>query len=153
PNSMRYLVTIALAILLVSAQPAEDIRELKLRDWQPRPMLVVPQHELLKPMFPAIDVHNHLGGGKDVLTAERVAHYLTEMNEAGVRTVVNLGGGWGPRLKETLAALDESHPDRFLTFALINFDGIDDPQWTEREVKRLKESFEAGAKGLKFHKS
>ena len=51
--------------------------------------MIVPKHELEKPKFPAIDVHNHLGGGKDVLTADRVAGYLAEMNAAGVRTVVN----------------------------------------------------------------
>ena len=82
-----------------------------------------------------------------------MAGFLAEMDAAGVRTVVNLDGGWGHRLNETLAALDEAHPGRFLTFALIDFDGIDDPGWTDREAKRLEPSFEAGAKGLKFHKS
>ena len=57
------------------------------------------------------------------------------MDEAGVRTVVNLDGGWGDRLKETLAALDEAHPGRFLTFALVNFEGIDDEDWGEREAE------------------
>ena len=50
-----------------------DIRELKLRDWQPRSMLVTKSTIVERPMFPAIDVHNHLGGGKQVLTPERVA--------------------------------------------------------------------------------
>jgi predicted TIM-barrel fold metal-dependent hydrolase len=141
------------ALGLLGGDAPEDIRELKLRDWSPRPMIVVPKHELEKPKFPAIDVHNHLGGGKDVLTADRVAGYLAEMNAAGVRTVVNLDGGWGDRLKETVAALDESHPGRFLTFALVDIRGIDDEDWTERETERLAASFAAGAKGLKFHKS
>lgn len=130
-----------------------DIRELKLRDWQPTSMLQTKKTEPERPKFPAIDVHNHLGGGKQTLTAERVAGYLQEMNAAGVRTVVNLDGGWGERLRETLAALDESHPGRFLTFALIDFSGIDSDDWSEREARRLEESFSAGAKGLKFHKS
>lgn len=116
-------------------------------------MLVTRQTTLEKPRYPAVDVHNHLGGGKQVLTPERVARYLTEMDAAGVRTVVNLDGGWGERLKETLAALDEAHPDRFLTFALVNFDGIDDEGWSQREADRLEESFRLGAKGVKFHKT
>ena len=63
-------------------------------------------------------------------------------------------GRWlGRTAKETLAALDEAHPGRFLTFALIDFSGIDDEDWSQREADRLEESFEAGAKGLKFHKS
>jgi predicted TIM-barrel fold metal-dependent hydrolase len=135
------------------ADPPEDIRELKLRDWEPRSMMVTKTTIVEKPRFPVVDMHNHLGGGKDRLTPQVVQRYLTEMNEAGVRTVVNLDGGWGGRLKETLAALDEAHPGRFLTFALINFEGLDDKDWGEREARRLEESFNAGAKGLKFHKT
>ena len=135
-----------------AANDQEDIRQLKLRDWQPRSMLKVKQTKVDKPKFVAIDSHNHLGGGAKLLTKKRVKHYLTEMDAAGVETVVNLDGGWGQRLKETLAALDEAHPGRFLTFALINWKGIDDDGWSEREAKRLEESFKAGAKGLKIHK-
>jgi predicted TIM-barrel fold metal-dependent hydrolase len=135
------------------ADPAADIRELRLRDWQPRSMMVTKTTVVEKPMFPVIDIHNHLGGGKAFLTPERVRRYLTEMNEAGVRTVVNLDGGWGDRLTETLQALDQAHPGRFLTFALVNFDGIDDDDWSRREAQRLEDGFKAGARGLKFHKT
>jgi predicted TIM-barrel fold metal-dependent hydrolase len=135
------------------AQVKDDIKELKLRDWQPRSMLITKATKVASPAFPVIDVHNHLGGGKATLTPERVSRYLAEMDAAGVRAVVNLDGGWGERLKETLAALDEAHPGRFLTYALIDFSGIDEPGWSDRESERLRASFEAGAKGLKFHKT
>jgi predicted TIM-barrel fold metal-dependent hydrolase len=145
------LLTAGLAAPLPAQSP--NIRDLKLRDWEPKSMLVTKVTVVEKPRYPAIDVHNHLGGGKQFLTPQRVKRYVTEMNEAGVRTVVNLDGGWGDRLKETLKALDDAHPGRFLTFALINFEGIDDKDWGRREAKRLEESFKAGAKGLKFHKT
>jgi len=138
---------------MTGAALAGDISELKLRDWRPRSMLKTKQSRIEKPAYPVFDVHNHLGGGKSHLTPDRVKHYLAEMDAAGVRTVVNLDGGYGERLKQTLAALDEAHPGRFLTFALLNFSGIDDEDWGRREAKRLDESFRAGAKGLKFHKS
>ena len=147
------LVMIWSTTVVVSAQETENIQELKLKDWAPRPMLVRTETKLDKARFPVVDVHNHLGGGKDFLTAQRVARYLEEMDAAGVRTVVNLDGGWGTQLQETLAALDQAHPGRFLTFAQINFQGIDDADWSAREARRLEESFQAGAKGLKFHKS
>jgi predicted TIM-barrel fold metal-dependent hydrolase len=130
----------------------EEIRELKLRDWEPRSMLVSKTTVIETPRFPVIDIHNHLGGGGAFLTKERVDRYLSEMDAAGVRTVVNLDGGWDERLQETIAALEQAHPGRFLTFALVNFDGIDDDDWTDREVKRLEESFRAGARGLKIDK-
>ena len=135
------------------AQEKADIKELKLRDWQPKSMLITKATDVAKPAFPVIDVHNHLGGGKATLTPERVQRYLTEMDAAGVRAAVNLDGGWGERLAETLAALDNAHPGRFLTYALIDFSGIDEPGWSDRESARLRASFEAGAKGLKFHKT
>jgi predicted TIM-barrel fold metal-dependent hydrolase len=153
----RLLVALAIilnCVLLASAQePAEDIKDLRLRDWQPKSMMVTKVTQVSLPKFPAIDVHNHLGGGAKTLTPERVREYLQAMDDAGVETVVNLDGGWDDRLKETLAALDNAHPRRFLTYALIDFSGIDDPGWSDRETKRLRTSFDAGAKGLKFHKS
>ncbi|HQR06861.1 MAG TPA: amidohydrolase family protein [Gemmatales bacterium] len=153
----RLILLVALSISFgwtptLRAQALDDIRDLKLKDWEPRSMMVTKTTIVEKPRYPVIDVHNHLGGGKQQLTPERVQKYLAEMNEAGVKTVVNLDGGWGDKLKETIAALDEAHPGRFITFALINFDGIDDDNWSERETKRLEESFQAGARGLKFHK-
>lgn len=153
-NRGRVVIIVSgLIVCSLSARGQQDIKELKLRDWQPRSMLIVKSTEVPKPASPVIDVHNHLGGGKGFLTADRVKRYLDEMDAAGVRTVVNLDGGWDERLKETLAALDEAHPGRFLTYALVNFDGIDDADWSAREAKRLEEGFKAGAKGLKFHKT
>ncbi|MFO0808192.1 MAG: carbohydrate-binding family 9-like protein [Gemmataceae bacterium] len=159
PRKLAIAASAILAALILAigpsgpAQTAGDIRDLKLGDWQPKSMMVTKTTVVEKPRFPVVDIHNHLGGGKERLTPEAVKRYLTELDEAGVKTVVNLDGGWGDRLKETLAALDETYPGRFLTFALVNFDGIDSPDWTDREVKRLEEGFKAGAKGLKFHKT
>lgn len=134
-------------------KPDQDIRNLLLRDWSPRSMIVSTVTKIDRPAFPVVDVHNHLGGGSAILTPARVKGYLAEMDAAGVRTAVNLDGGWGDRLKQTLAALDEAHPGRFLSYALINFEGIDEPGWSDREAERLDEGFRAGAKGLKFHKT
>ena len=132
----------------IRAEDPADIRELKLRDWAPRSMLVTKTTNVDKPMFPVIDDHNHLGTGKALLTPARVKHYLEEMDAAGVRTVVNLDGMWGDRLKETLAALDEAHPGRFLTFAQINFDGLDDEDWSRREADRLEAKLQDGRQGI-----
>jgi predicted TIM-barrel fold metal-dependent hydrolase len=146
------LAVVLVAPDVVVAQVENDIKELKLRDWQPRSMLITKATSISKAAFPVVDVHNHLGGGKATLTPERVKRYLEEMDSAGVRAVVNLDGGWGERLKETIAVLDNAHPGRFLSYALIDFSGVDEPGWSDRESARLRASFEAGAKGLKFHK-
>lgn len=149
--SMTCLATIGFASSLL-AQPTNDIRELKLKDWQPRSMMVTKTTIVEKPRFPVIDVHNHLGSGKNTLTPQRVQRYLDEMNAAGVQTVIDLDGGWDARLVETIQALDKAHPGRFITFANVNFEGIDSETWSDREEARLESGFKAGAGGLKFYK-
>ncbi len=156
--SLRTLVLTVLLLPLLgldakAIDPPVDIRDLKLRDWDPRSMMVTKTTSIDRPKFPVVDVHNHLGGGKARLTPAVVNRYLEEMDAAGVQAVVNLDGGWGDRLVETIEVLDKQHPGRFYTFALIDFNGIDDAAWSEREANRLEASFKAGAKGLKFHKS
>jgi predicted TIM-barrel fold metal-dependent hydrolase len=154
PQRQALMLAIVLfAVRIGFAQESGDIRSLKLADWQPRSMLKTKVTRVSRPAYPVIDVHNHLGGGAETLTKERVDSYLRDMDDAGVRTVVNLDGGWDNRLSETVAALDQAHPGRFLTFALINFRGFEYEGWSERETEQLRKSFEAGAKGLKFHKS
>src|ERR1700712_4968301 len=140
PAIVLFLLASSSRLVLAQDSPG-DIRDLKLRDWQPKSMMVTKRTTVERPKFPVVDVHNHLGGGKDRLTPETVKRYLAEMDSAGVQTVANLDGGWGDRLTETVAALDLAHPGRFLTFALIDFGGIDEASWSEREAKRLEESF------------
>ena len=126
------------------AQSPADIRDLKLRDWQPTPMLNVKANDIRQAKYPAIDIHNHLGGGKNALSPEKVRHYLEEMDAAGIRTVINLDGGWGDRLRETIERLDRAHPGRFLTFAQIDFEGFGQAGWTDRELAKLEAGFRAG---------
>ena len=128
-------------------EPSGDIKDLKLRDWEPRPMLKVKETAVDRPAFPVFDVHNHLREGRDP------AEIIKTMDAAGVRTVVQLDGGWGEGLKKKLRLFDEAYPGRFLTYALLDYEGIDDPDWGERAAAELERGFAAGAKGLKFHKT
>jgi predicted TIM-barrel fold metal-dependent hydrolase len=148
--------TVLLASLSVATQAQQsadkpaagnDIRELKLKDWEPRSMLKTKVTEVQKAAFPVIDMHNHLGDGKEA------AKIIQEMDAANIRTVVNLDGLWGDELKARIERLDKAYPGRFLTYALTNFEGIDDADWSERTARQLEADFKAGAKGLKFHKS
>lgn len=124
-----------------------DIANLPLAAWQPRSMLVTKQTARPKPAFPAIDVHTHLGRTRDV------AALVAQMDALGIETIVNLDGGWGKRLQGELARFDRAYPGRFLTYALLDFSGIDDAQWGQRVAAQLERDFQAGARGLKLHKS
>lgn len=131
--------------------------EITLRDYAPKAMLKVPSHEIDRPRFDVIDAHNHLGGGvfgdSDWFPRFPVTQLLELMDEAQVRMIVDLDGGWGPRLQRELSHYQEPHPDRFAVFAGIDYDNFAiDPRFGETEAARLRESVRLGARGLKVWK-
>src|SRR5215470_11473614 len=72
PRAFSLCIFTSFTLSAFAADPPTDIRELKLKEWQPRSMLVTKVHVIEKPKFPVIDIHNHLGTGKNFLTPQRV---------------------------------------------------------------------------------
>ena len=71
----------------------ESEAQLSLRDFRPRSRLSGKTTEVLKPHFPVVDAHNHLGelfgGGWD---RRPVTELLDRLDEAGVEVYVDLDG-------------------------------------------------------------
>ncbi len=131
--------------------------ELTLPEYAPRPMLTVPVNKPIRPRFDAIDAHNHLGGGvfggSESFPRWPVDKLLNLMNEVAVRMIVDLDGGWGDRLREEIAHYQEPHPDRFAVFSGLDYENFaTDPKFGETEARRLRDSVDAGARGLKVWK-
>lgn len=128
-----------------------------LRDFQPRPKLVVNTSLIPRPCCPVIDAHNHLaepfGGGWD---KRPLAELLDVLDEAGVRCYVDLDGGWGESiLKDHLKRFRTHAPERF-----IHFGGVDWSQWAQHATSfgewaaaRLRLQAQWGAQGLKIWKA
>ena len=62
-RSLRLLACVC-SLVPITGFAADDIRELKLCDWEPKSMLVTKTTIVEQPRFPVIDIHNHLGGGR-----------------------------------------------------------------------------------------
>ncbi len=133
------------AVFTLSAQ-AQDA-DLKLLDWQPVSQLKVKQTEVVRPKFPVIDIHNHLGD------LSQTAHYLEEMDKAGVWQCVSLdGASEGEFYKEHLAASQAVSAERMLVFFYPDFNLIDTPNFGEKEAAKLEEAVRMGCRGLKIYK-
>jgi len=111
----------------------------------PDPILVVKRTDIHGAKYPAIDIHFH---GRDWSDSEQ---QLQLMDRHNVAMIVNLDGYSGERLELTLRNAADSE-GRLITFARVNWEGIDEPEWPEREAVRLAESFRTGAMGLKISK-
>lgn len=118
-----------------------------LREYDPQPALVVPQHPTTRPRYPAIDIHCHWSMQQDPQAL------LKAMDELGLARAVNLSGGWGTDLDRMLQRFHDAAPDRLLIFCNVDFSRIDEPGFADRAVQELGRARAAGAAGLKVFKS
>ena len=135
-------------VFVLAAGPAFG-QAVTIEEYEPRSPLVVPQHPVKRARYPFIDVHNHQRGG----TPEQVDRLVKDMDGLNMRIMVNLSGGYGDRLKQTVQALKGRYPDRFAVFASINFTGIDEPDYPKRAAAQFEEDVRNGAQGLKIFKN
>jgi predicted TIM-barrel fold metal-dependent hydrolase len=126
---------------------AED-GDLRLLDWRPKSQMVVKRTEVLKPRFPVIDIHNHLG------RLENTEEYLRQMDEAGVWKCVSLDGrSANDYFREHLEVSQRVSQERFLVFFRPDFSKIDEPGFGEKEAAKLEEAVKLGVRGLKIAKN
>ena len=119
------------------ATPARRDRQettLLLKDFQPRSMLVVPETPVVRARFPVVDVHTHptfrarsvagVPHGEAVRASATPAELLAIMERRNLRTIVDLTGGVGAGLAESVRTLQQPHPDRFVVFTEPSYDRI-----------------------------
>lgn len=118
-------------------------------EYDPISTLVVPGSEITKAKYPFIDIHSHLWR----MATMDLKKTTSEMDALNMRVLINLSGRSGETLKQMVEAAKKQAPGRFVVFANINFNGIDEPDWTERSVKQLQTDYDNGARGVKIFKN
>ena len=141
---------LALSLTLITPAAPGQAQDLTFEEYEPRSTLVVPEHPVTRARIPFIDVHSH----HRRLTPERVDSVVAAMDRLNMAALVNLSGGSGDELGERVRQTAGRHPGRFVTFANIDFSGIDEPGWGERAARQLEEDVRVhGAAGLKIFKN
>jgi len=121
--------------------------DLKLLDWQPVSQLVVRETKVLKPKYPVIDIHNHLGN------LDNTKKYLEEMDKAGVWMCVSLdANSANDKYLEHLKVSQSVSKDRFILFFRPDFSKINEPSFGKKEATKLEEAVKMGCRGLKISK-
>src|SRR6266852_3386879 len=118
-------------------------------EYQPKSTLVTKEHKIERAKFPFIDIHSHHWNP----TAAEVDQLVKEMDTINLRVMVNLSGGTGEQLKNTVAAMKGRYPDRFVVFANMTYDDLNTPEFGKRVAARLEEDVKNGAQGLKIFKN
>jgi predicted TIM-barrel fold metal-dependent hydrolase len=140
-----FLTSIAGPPALAQAQN----QPLTFEEYDPKSTLVVPENITPRAKFPMIDIHSH----HTQLTPEYVDKLIKEMDSINLRVMVNLSGGTGEVLKQRVAAMKGRYPDRFVIFANVSTQDLDEPGFGERAAARLEQDVKNGAQGLKIFKN
>lgn len=154
---LRCVATAAFVLVPVTAlaqgrpEPTGDPKLIMtIEEYEPKSTLKVPQNPVTRAKYPIIDVHNHQSLTPD---PARLAQIVKDMDALNMYAMVNLSGRSGKDLAEGVKNTKGRYPTRFIVFANINFDGIDEPGYSEKAVAQLVEDHKNGAQGVKIFKS
>ncbi len=136
---------------------------LDLTEFQPKSMLHVPERRVERARFPVIDMHTHLGWAaretRGVSRGQQM-HFLAPpeallpvMDRRNLAMMVNLTGGHGDGLAQSVKSYDLAHPGRFLTFTEPEWERLEEPGYPAYQVDQLGRAKQAGARGLKVTKT
>ena len=137
--------------------------QLALADYQPKSMLVVEENPVPSARYPAIDMHTHVSsvfrrtpGPDDPLqgtAAERLDQISQWMDELNLQTLVNLTGGTGEQLQQTVTDMVQQHPGQLITCTVPTYGRLNEPGYPEWQAEELARAKEQGAIGLKISKT
>jgi len=123
---------------------------MSIEEYEPKSTLVVPQRIVTRAKYPFIDVHSHQNS---LMSPQELDTLVHDMDQLNMRVMVNLSGGSGDRLKRGVENMKGHYPNRFVVFANVSFDGIDDPDYGKRAAAQLEQDVKNGAQGLKIFKN
>src|SRR5262249_2953624 len=117
----------AAGVLTSSAQPPQ-FKPAPEVPAMPKALMKLPRTEITRPKFPAVDCHLHGGSLK---TADDYRKMIATMDKTGVALICNMDGGFGPAFDQNIKVGD-AYKDRVLQFARVNWQGINEPGWSEK---------------------
>jgi predicted TIM-barrel fold metal-dependent hydrolase len=141
-------------------------QKLALEEFQPKSMLVVPEHPVNRAQFPVIDVHTHISSvfgrrrareannpepaPEAFRTLDQIASWMDELN---IRTLNNLTAGYGDALKQNVRDLQERYKGKFINCVVPGYDRLKEPNYSQWQADEIKRAKDAGAVGLKISKT
>ena len=145
------------------AVPEGAGKPLQLADFQPRSMLHVPETKVPRSRYPVIDIHTHLsfaaktengvGIGEEMKYLVPVEAVLPLMDRKNIRVMVNLTGGVGNGLEETIRKFQRPYPERFVVFTEPWWERTNQPEYSKFQADEIVRGHQAGARGLKVLKT
>ena len=120
-----------------------------IEEYSPKSTLIVPEHPVKRSKYPFIDVHNH----QFDMPIKNLPKLVSEMDSLNMAFMINLSGFRGLYLRKSLENIKKNAPTRFGLFINIDFENIDNKNFSETQVALIDSAVIAGVMGLKVYKS
>lgn len=123
----------------------------------------MPETHVARSRFPVIDIHTHITVSAKSKNGVELAperqflgtpqELLAVMDRKNIRSMVNLTGGYGTGLTETIQKYDGSFRDRFYTFTEPSYSLFLEPNYPKLQSQAIEQAHRDGARGLKILKT
>jgi hypothetical protein len=153
----RGIAGLAAATALPAEVAAQDsnpnVASMPLTAYQPRSALWVKETKIERARFPLIDFHTHITWSDGVAGRERITltaqpdEILPVMDRKNVRLMVDVTGGYGKGLQESIRVLHAPHSDRFLVFTEPWWSKAPEPGYPKFQADEIVSAHQAGARG------
>ncbi|HTV56714.1 MAG TPA: amidohydrolase family protein [Terriglobia bacterium] len=138
-------------------------RDIYLSQFDPKSMLRAPETKITEAKFPVIDMHTHISWSavnkSGVPVSEKMKFLaqphdlLAVMDRRNIRTLVDLTGGFGQGVVDTIQEFHAPHPDRFIVFTEPWYPRTNQPGYPQFQAEAIERAHKAGARGLKILKT
>jgi predicted TIM-barrel fold metal-dependent hydrolase len=114
----------------------------------PKALMKFPRTVITGAKYPVIDFHLH---GGSLRTPDDYRKMISLMDKTGLAVICNMDGGFEKAFDQNLK-VGGPFRERIIHFARLNWQGINEPGWSESTAAELERCFRAGAHGLKIAK-
>lgn len=122
---------------------AQNVDNLKLKDYRPVSIYKVPQTKIERAKFPVIDFHSHDYPKSDA----EVDAWVKRMDELNVSKTLILSYSTGPRF-DSIVTKYARYKDRFEVWCGFDYTGHEKPGWEKHAVTELERCYRKGARGV-----
>jgi predicted TIM-barrel fold metal-dependent hydrolase len=127
----------------VNAKPG-PMDAIAVKDYAPKPSLVLPETFVAKARYPAIDVHAHVLAR----TPQEVRDWVRTMDEVGIEMSVVLTSATGAQFDKLVELYLKPYPTRFQLYCGLETRDMDKPDYPDRAAAELARCYKMGARGV-----
>jgi predicted TIM-barrel fold metal-dependent hydrolase len=146
---LSLLLTVPACLLAQQGASAGSAPVPTIDEYNPKAMLVVPQHKITRAKYPFIDIHTHQ---RDASPA-KLDQLIRDMDSINMRIMISspVSGSFGDKTKQVIEGMRaHAQKERFRSMTNINYALIDEPQ---KMAEQLTADIKNGAVGLKVWKN